>query len=324
MTNLPRRGLLALAAGLPFAAARAEAPAWPVRPVRLICSASPGAGIDLLARLLGQGLARRLGQPFPVENRAGAGMLLAGEAHAQARPGDAVLLAPTGIASTVPFTQPGRLPYDPEADLVPVGLVASEYLCIAVPGGAPARSLAELVAAARAQPGELAWYSVPGLMELAWRAFLQEARLDMPYVAYRGSPAAVLDLAAGRFQAAILPLTPALGAIRAGDLRALAITGSARAPALPAVPTVEEAGFPALRYDSLTGLFGWRGMAEEVRDRLAAAVEAVLRETPQDDRLAAAGMTVQPGSPAGLAAVIAAQRLRVQAAVRAMGAAAQP
>lgn len=305
-----------LAWGAPLAAAQ---PAWPERPVRLVNSGAPGSGIDLIARLLSEGLAQRLGQPFPVENRPGAGSVLAGQAHAAARPGESLLLAATGIASTVPHSFTVRLPYDAALDLVPIAIPASEFLCIAVHAGLPVHSLAELVAHARAAPGRLNWNSVPGFVELDTRLFLHERGLDIAYVAYAGSPPAILDLAAGRIQLGIMPLTPLMGAIREGRIRPLAVTSGTRAPSLPEVPTAEEAGFPDLRYDPFTALFGWRGMSPELRDRIATAVRAIMSEPATTGRLRQAGILARYGSPDELAAVIALQSSQVLEALRVLG-----
>jgi tripartite-type tricarboxylate transporter receptor subunit TctC len=320
-TAIGRRAVsgLGFAAFLGARGAAAQGAPWPDRPVRLIAAGVPGSGIDLIARLLAEGLAPRLGQAVVVDNRGAGGMAIAGEAHAGARPGETLLLAPSAIASTVPYTFDGRLPYDPEQDLVPLGVVASEFLCLAVTAQAPARDVAGLVAAARAAPGTLNWYSVPGFMELSFRLFLHRHGLDMTYVAYRGSPQAVLDLAAGRIQAAILPLTPALGAIRQGTIRALAVTSAARAPAAPEVPTMAEAGAAGLAYDPFTALFGWRAMPAAARARVTEALGTALRDPGFAERLGAAGMLPQAGSAGALAEVIAAQRAQVQAALQAVG-----
>ena len=299
--------------------ASAQGAAWPDRPVRLIAAGVAGSGIDLIARLLAEGLAPRLGQPVVLDNRGAGGMAIAGEAHAGARPGEALLLAPSAIASTVPYTFDGRLPYDPEQDLVPLGVVASEFLCLAVTAASPAQDIATLVAEARARPGALNWYSVPGFMELSFRLFVHRHGMDMTYVAYRGSPQAVLDLAAGRIQAAILPLTPALAALRQGTIRALAVTSAQRAPNLPDVPTMAEAGAPGLAYDPFTALFGWRAMPTAARMRVAEVLGPVLRGAGFAERLGAAGMSAQAGSAAALAEVIAAQRAQVQAALQTVG-----
>lgn len=318
------RRLLGAAAPLLLGAGRAARAqserAWPDRPVRLVNSGAPGSGIDLMARLLSATLAARFGQPFPVDNRPGAGSILAAQTHAQARPGESLLLGATGIASTVPYTAQGRVPFDPDADLVPVAIPSSEYLCWAVPAGAPARSLAELIDGARATPGSLTWYSVPGYVELDTRRFLAERGVEATYVAYQGSPQAVLDLAAGRIGAAVLPLTPAMPAIRDGRLRPLAVTSGTRAPALPEVPTVEQAGFADLRYDPFTGLFGWRGMASSVRDAIAAVVATTAADPMTAERLREAGIVPRYGTAAELAEVIAQQRSRVQDALRVVGA----
>ena len=293
--------------------------AWPDRPVRLINSGAAGSGIDLMARILAEALAQRFGQAFPVENRAGAGSILAAQAHAQARPGDSLLLGATGIASTVPYTFSGRVPYDPEADLVPIAIPGSEFMCLAVPATLPDTDLAGLLARMQAAPGVGNWYSVPGYFELVLRSFLQQRGIDMTFVAYQGSPPAVLDLVAGRIQLAAIPLTPLMGAIRDGKVRPLAITSSRRAPALPEVPTAMQAGVAELQYDPFTALFGWRGMPAALRDQ----VEAVVRETAAlpatAERLRDAGIAPRYGSAAELAEVVALQRARVLAALRLVG-----
>jgi tripartite-type tricarboxylate transporter receptor subunit TctC len=322
MRTVTRR-LLCAAPLLPVVARAARAQGerpWPDRPVRLVNSGAPGSGIDLIARLLSASLAARFGQPFPVENRPGAGSILAAQTHAQARPGESLLLGGIGIASTAPYTAPMRVPFDPEADLVPVAIPGSEYLCWTVPTGAPARSLAELLDGARATPGSLTWYAVPGFVELDTRRFLAERGIEATHVAYQGSPPAVLDLAAGRIAAAVLPLTPAMPAIREGRLRPLAVTSGTRAPALPEVPTVEQAGFPGLRYDPFAALFGWRGMALPLRDAIAEVVAATAADPPAAERLREAGIVPRYGSAAQLAEVIALQRARVQDALRVVGA----
>ncbi|HWT09986.1 MAG TPA: tripartite tricarboxylate transporter substrate binding protein [Roseomonas sp.] len=323
MTDRPlgRRAVAGLGAGLLLGArgAAAQGAAWPDRPVRLIAAGVPGSGIDLIARLLAEGLSPRLGQPVVVDNRGSGGMAIAGEAMASARHGEALLLAPSAIASTVPYTFEGRLPYDPEQDLLPLGGVAGEFLCLAVTAGSPVRDIRGLVAAARAAPGALNWYSVPGFMELAFRLFLHRHGMDMAFVAYRGSPQAVADLVAGRIQAAILPLTPAMAAIQQGSIRPIATTSATRSAALPEVPTMAEAGAPGLAYDPVTALFGWRGMADATRQRVTEALAAVLRDPAYAQRLAGAGMQAQSGSAAALSEVIATQRAQVQTALRTVG-----
>ncbi len=318
MTMLTRRGALSLAVASPFLRPAAAA-SWPDRPVRLINTGAPGSGIDLVSRVLGDGLAQRYGQPFPVENRPTGGMLPAGEAHATARPGESLLVAATGIASTVPLVAQGRLPFDPDADLVPVAAVASEFLGFAVPAASPARSVQDVLEAAKAQPGALNWYCVPGFMDLHFRLYLHEHRLDMTQVAYRGSPPAVLDLVAERLQFGIVPLSSMLAAWRDGKLRVLAVCNAARAPAMPEVPTVAEAGLPALTYDPVTALFGWRGMPAAAREELSGVAGGIMRSPAGSQRLTAGGLLVQGSTPDELAGIIAAQRARMQQAIGVLG-----
>jgi tripartite-type tricarboxylate transporter receptor subunit TctC len=308
---MTRRAFALASLALPAAAA-----AWPERPVRLITSGAAGSGLDLVSRILAEGLSRRLNQPFTVENRPGANMLLAGEAHAQARPGEALLLAPSTIASVVPFTQPGRLPFDPVADFPPVAIAAREFLCLAAHASVPG-SIADLPALLAAHGDVINWYSVPGFMELAFRLFQRRRGLDLTYVAYRGSPPAVLDLAAGRIQLAILPLTPLLGAIAEGRVRPLAVTSGERAPSLPGVPGMAEAGLPELAYDPATGLFGWRGMAGPQRAELAALAASIMAEAAE--RLASAGMLAGGGGPEALGGLVATQTARVREAMAVLG-----
>lgn len=313
-------GGLGILAGAPRLGAQpADERAWPDRPVRLINSGAAGSGIDLVARVLAEGLAQRLGQPFLVENRPGGGSVLAVQAHVQARPGESLLLAATSVASTVPYTFDGRLPYEPARDLVPVAVPASEFLCYAASATLPVRTLQDFVDHAAARPGALNWYSVPGFMELDARMLFFQNGLELTYVAYPGSPAALLDLVAGRIQFAALPLTPILGAVREGKVRALAVTSGIRSPALPEVPTTKEAGFPEHLYDPYTALFGWRGMAAPVRDRLAAAVAEVVGQPATAERFGRAGIVARFGGPEMLAGVIEEQRGRVDLAIRTVG-----
>jgi tripartite-type tricarboxylate transporter receptor subunit TctC len=321
-TVFDRRAALAGGLGLLLAPTRpfaqGELP-WPDRPVRLVNSGAPGSGIDLLARLLADGFSQRLGQAFPVDNRPGAGSVLAAQTHAAARAGESLLLGATGMASTVPYTFNGRLPYDPDSDLVPIAIAGSEFLCLVTHADLPAADLGALIRLMQARSGELNWNSVPGYAELDMRLFLNRRGLQASFVGFRGSPPAVLDLAAGRLHFAILPLTPLLGSIREGKIRPLAVTSSQRAPALPNVPTIAEAGFEELRYDPFTGLFGWKGMPENQRNSLASLVAAILNEPATADRLQQAGIVARHGSGTELAEMIEAQRRKVREAVRVVG-----
>ena len=320
-TAVSRRIVLASGTACLAGSVRAQvqpAVAWPNRPVRVITPAGPGSDIDLIARILAEGLTARLGQPFPVENRPGAESVLAAEAHTTARPGETLLVAAGGIVATVPLLHEGRLPYDPQ-DLVPVATLGTGVLCLAAPTTLPETTLAALLDRVRASPGALNWSSIAGLNQLVFRLYLREHGLDMTYAAYRTMPAAVLDLAAGRIQLAIVPLAVMLGPMREGRVRALAVATSERAPLLPDTPTAREAGFPEFEADAALGLFGWRGMPEALRDRLAAEATAIMAEPAAQARLRTVGLLLRPGGPNAFAQAIATNKARAEAAVRVLG-----
>jgi len=287
----------------------------------MVTPGGPGTGVDLGARLLAGELSRRFGQPFPVENRPGANGVLAAEAHARARPGESLLFSFPAVAN--PPLHDG-LPYDPDADLVPVAPVVTEFHAFVVPASLPVADLAGLLALARERPGALNWYGAVGLPYLVFRLCLRDRGADMAFVSYRSIAAAMLDLVAGRVELVFGPASTALGPVREGRARALAVSARERAPGLPEVPTVAEAGFPELRLEAVLGLFGWRGMDDATRERLAAETRAALAEPATAERLRAVGALPRPGTPGDLAAIISEQRARAAEGVRAFGATRPP
>lgn len=319
--NAHRRTALGLAiAGLGGRAARSQPAVGGFRPARMIIPGTAGSTLDLAARVLAEGLSRRRGHPIAAENRPGAEFVLGTEAFVKARPGEALLYTVNAAVTVAPLMAERPLPYDPDVDLVPVHPGATDFLGLTVPEALPVRSLAELAARARAQPGALNWFSA-GLGYLAFRNFMREAGgLDMAYVAYRSSPSALLDLAAGRIHAALTPLGVALPLLREGRLRLLAVTNPTRSPVVPEAPTAAEAGFPALRMEGAHGLYGWRGMPEAARAELAAQAAETLAEPAAAERLRAAGMEPRAATtPAGFAAELAATRAHWAALARDFG-----
>ena len=316
-----RRSALALTlAALGGRAARAQ-PAGPFRPTRMIVPAPAGAAPDLAARLIAGGLSRRRGHPVAVENRPGADGMLGAEVFAQARPGEALFFSFAGPATIAAMMQE-RLPYDPEADLVPIHATVTDFLGLSVAPTLPARSVAEFVDHVRTRPGALNWFGSPGGPELNFRGFLRAAGgLDMVFVSYRGAPPALLDLAGGRIHAALTPLAPALPLAREGRIRLLAVTNPTRAPAAPEVSTAAEAGAPALEIAGLLGLYGWRGMPEAARVELAVQAQETLADPGVGEHLRAAGMEPRGAStPAAFAAELAAFRARWAVLAREFGA----
>lgn len=320
MPAATRRSILELVIGLATTMAQAQAATLPARPGRMIVPGPAGSAPDLAGRLLAEGLAHRRGHPIVVEDRPGADGLIAAEAFLQARPGEALLHSFSGLVTVVPLLHEGRLPFDPEADLLPISTTAFDFFVLVVAPSLPVRSLAELVEHARTRPGRLNWYASPGAPYLAFRAFMREAGLDMAYVPYRGVPSALTDLATDRIQVALITLAPAGPLAREGRLRILATTGHARAPGFPDLPTTAEAGFPGFWQEGMQGLFGWRGMAAAEREDWAAAIRAVLDAPAVAERLNAAGMAARGSTPAEFAQFLAEHRSRWSALAREFGA----
>jgi tripartite-type tricarboxylate transporter receptor subunit TctC len=313
------QGLVLVLPGGLATAQPVEGAAWPGRPVRIICPSPPGSSVDTLARGVAEGLARRWGQPAVVENRTGADAIPAFETFAHARPGEALFLSASGVITLGPLLR-DRLPLDPSVDLAPISLLATDFLGVVVPAALPAADLPALLAVARARPGALNWFAAPGIPDLVFRAFLRETGAPMEHVPYRGAGAQVmLDVAAGRIQVALVPLTPAMPLVRDGRLRLLAVTSRNRAPAAPDVATTAEAGFPVLEVEGLLGLYGWRAMPGALRARIAAEASEALAAPELAERLRGLGMLPQGGPPADLAALLEGQRARYGGLAREFG-----
>jgi tripartite-type tricarboxylate transporter receptor subunit TctC len=273
----------------------------------------------MAARLLADGLSYRRGHPLVVENRTGADGTIGAAAFAQARPGEALFFGMADLLTVAPLAE-DRLPYDPAGDFVPISSTATDFFVLSVPATLSVGSLAEFVAYARARRGELHWAG-PARTAVypAFRAFLHRAGLEMTFVAYRGGPQALLDLAEGRIQAVLSTLTAALGAARGGRIRMLTTPARTRTATIPDVPTTAEAGFPDFWVEGLLGLFGWRGMPAVVRDELSAQAREILAEPAIAARLGAAGMLARGSTPAAFAAEIAEHRTRWAALAREFG-----
>jgi len=275
-----RRSLARLAAllALTAAPALAQAPApWPTeRPVRLIIAWPPGGTTDFVARLYARHLGEVLGQSFVVENRPGGGGTIAWNAVARARPdGYTLLLSENSIATANPLLPEPR--FDPIAELVPIASLVDYPSVVAVPAASPARTIQELLAMARARPGEMNYGSMGnGTAPHLYAEVLQVLTgVQMTHVPYRGMGPAFTDLIAGRLQV-VLPAPPTmLGAMRAGQVRALAIgTAGGRIPAMPDVPTLRESGID-FTYSYWYGLFGPRGLDPAIAARALEAVRTV-------------------------------------------------
>jgi tripartite-type tricarboxylate transporter receptor subunit TctC len=309
---------LALAVSATAASAETQTPPWPQRPVRFLVTLGPGSGIDIGTRLLADRLSARWGQPVVVENRPGGDGLVAINAMISAHDDHVLLASPTSSFTAHPFVYK-NVPYKPE-DLQPIARVSNTIIAMAVPADLPVKSLADLVAMARAQPGKLNWAGTTGAIDFLVAGFLRKAGLDMSKVPYRNQVEAANDLAAGRIQLNETAYAIVRPQLQAGKIKLLAVTNSVRAPVLPDVPTVTEAGYPDLALDGLVGFFGPPEMPLALRERIAADVKEVGADPAIATRLNDTGQLPNFGGPAEFHAAIELQRARVAAAAKEIGA----
>jgi tripartite-type tricarboxylate transporter receptor subunit TctC len=319
-SGIGRRLLLAGAAGT--LARPAAAQAWPTRPVTIIVAYPPGGATDVVGRLLAERLRDRLGQPVVVDNRPAGGATI-GMAQAARAPADGYTLAIGNghTLSIIPFlhADPG---YVPTRDFSPVSLVCTTSNLLVVHPSLPVRSLADLIAYAKANPGQLNYASTgsgsPG--HLAAELFKTMAGIDMVHVPYRGAAPVLSDMLAGRVQVYFAVPTSVAGVIREGRLRAVAVTAARRSPLFPDLPTVEEAGLPGFVVESWYGLIGPGGLPAPILARLQRDTMAVMQEPEMRARLAAAGLEPLTSTPEAFAQLIATELERWGPVVRASGA----
>jgi tripartite-type tricarboxylate transporter receptor subunit TctC len=306
----PRRRILPLAAVAACAVASMIAPAawaqaYPTRPVHVVVATAAGATTDIIARLLGQFLSERLGRQFIIENRPGAGNTIGTEAVVRA-PADGYTLLLVNAVNAINVTLFGKLNYDFSADIVPVAGIIRVPLVMQVTPSFPARTVAEFIAYAKANPGKINMASAGTgtTPHVAGELFKMMAGVDMVHVPYRGGAPAMTDLISGQVQVMFEPVAGPLEHLRTGRLRALAVTTQTRSPALPEVPTVGEF-VPGYEASSWYGIGAPRGTPAAVVDTLNRAINAALADPGLKARFADLGATVLAGSPADFGRLVA-------------------
>jgi len=297
-------------------AAQQEATTWPQRPVKFLVSLGAGAGVDIGARLLADRLTARWGQPVVVENRPGGDGIVAITALISARDDHVLLDSPTSSFTAHPYLH-DNLPYKP-SDLLPIARISNTIITLAVPTSLNVGSLADLVALARREPGKLNWAGVTGALDFLFAGFLKSEGLSMTKVPYRNPVEAANDLAEGRVQVYEAALAIVRPQLQSGKIKLLAVTNTVRAPTQPDVPTVKEAGYPALTIDGLVGLFGPAGMPIALRERIAADIRAVA-DASIADKLLTTGQLLNVGGPAEFAAATDDQRAKIAAVATELG-----
>ncbi len=289
---------------------------WPTRPVRFILTLGAGSGSDIGARLLADRLSPRWGQPVIVENRPGGDAIVAINAFVTAHDDHVLLFSPTSSFTAHAYLH-DNLPYQP-SDLVPITRVSNTIITISVPASLNVNSLKELAAMARAEPGKLNWAGVTGALDFVFAGWLKQEGLNINKVPYRNPVDAANDLAEGRVQVYEAALAIVRPQLESGKIKLLAVTNSVRAPTQPNLPTVAEAGYPALTIDGLVGLFGPTGMPLDLRQRITADIRAVVDPTIED-RLTITGQLTNLGGPEEFGKSIDEQRGKIAAFAKELG-----
>lgn len=306
MRAIPYGCLFMLAAG--FAQIALAQVQYPNRPLRIIVPSAVGGAADTVARVIAQPLAERLGQPVVVENRAGAGTVIGAEAVAKSAPdGHTLLIGLPALAINPSIYK--KLPYDALRDFTPITQAVSQPNLLVVHPSLPAKSVKELIALAKARPGELVFASsgVGASSHLTIELFLLMTGTRMLHVPYKGPTPGVIDLMAGRVSVMAPSTIATLPHVRSGRLRALGVTTATRAVGLPDIPTVAEAGVPGYESVSWFGLVAPAGTPKEVIARLHQETVAILRTPDIKERLARDGTEVVAGSPEEFDAYIRAE-----------------
>ncbi|AEG94041.1 Bug family tripartite tricarboxylate transporter substrate binding protein [Ramlibacter tataouinensis] len=307
MNNLPRRAVLALAIALPFASS-AQAPAWPAKPITLVVGSAPGGSNDTFARAIGKRLQDALGQPVLVENKPAGGGVLANTFVAKAPP-DGYSLVVLSSTFTTGAAIRTNLQYDAVKSFKPVALLAKGPLLVTVPADSPYKTIAELVAAAKASPGKLN-YGTSGagsINHFATELFSGAAGIRMTHVPYKGMGPATNDLIGGQIQVLVASAPSILSQVRSGRVRALAVTTATRSPVAPELPALEQSGYKGSASELWWGVLAPAGTPQPVVDRLNAEISKIVLSGEMKEFFLKEGAEPAPMKPAQFEAFIAAE-----------------
>jgi tripartite-type tricarboxylate transporter receptor subunit TctC len=307
------------------AAAPAVAQDYPSRPITLIVPYAAGGGNDLMARTAAEKMSKVLGQQIVIENRGGAGGSIATRQVAKSAPDGYTLgLGGTGTLAIDPTLYPNA-GYDPRKDFAPVGLIATSGLVICVHPSLPARSIPELIALAKKEPGKLNYASAGAGsgIHLGTEYFANLAGIKLTHIPYKGSSPALTDLVGGHVAIYFSSLPPAVGLLKEGKVRALAVTGAKRSPILPDVPTVAEAALPGYEAVLHYGIVAPAGTPRAIIDKLSAALRAAVMSDELRSRLADDGAEPLASTPEEYAADIDREETKWSAIVKLSGAKAE-
>ena len=298
---------------------KAESPeAWPTKPVKFLVPFAAGGGTDIVARLLGSALEPLLGQRVLVENRVGAQGAIGAQVVSKApADGYTVLVGSIGTQAVNQYLY-SSLPYDPVKDFAPVTVLTKTNTVLTVSSSAPFKTLGDLIQHARQNPGKLN-YGIPAVGDAGHLAFEQlkhDANIPAVGIPYNSVPAAITDVVGGRLDFLVTAVVAQNALISAGKLRALAVTGASRSPALPEVPTIAESGYPGFEASSWSGLFMPAGTPPGIVSKLSAAVAQAYRQPELLANMKSRGFELASLTPEEFTAFVTAQRVKWAKVIR--------
>jgi tripartite-type tricarboxylate transporter receptor subunit TctC len=314
---------LATAVCLLIAAGAVAQQNYPVRTVRLILPYGAASASDITARLFADRLSARWGKPVVVENRPGGDGIVSIQAFVAAGDDHTLWFGPAGVFTVAPYYH-DTLSYDAQRDLLPIVSISDVVLAISTPASMNINSLDQLIALARAQPGKLNAAAATGISDFLLFGFAKKMGLEIAHVPYKDIMQAPNDLAESRIQVLSTSLAVVRPLMLAGRIKVLAVTSTQRAPTAPDIPTAKDAGYPALTFVSIGGIFGPRGMPDQLRESIAADVRAVSADPIIAQRLGDIGTIMDIRGPAEFAASVQEQRDKLADMAKLLGLQAAP
>ena len=295
---------LLVAIGLTLAATGASAQSYPSKPITIVVPFAAGSGTDSIARIIGQYLQNALNQSVVIENKVGASGVLAATYVARAAPDGYTLLMATNSTHSANPHLFKSLAYDPVKDFAPVARAGSYVFMLVVNPDVPAKTLPELVAHAKANPGKLTYASGNTTGIVAGETLKSKAGIDVLHIPYKSTPPALNDVLGGRVSMMFIDLAPGLEHVRAGTLRPLAVTTRERSALLPDLPSLSEAGIPGYDVTSYAALFAPAGTPKEIVDKLNAEIQKIIANPDAKARIAITGFDAFSGPPETLATFV--------------------